>query len=70
MLVVANPLGTAWGVVAFNSSTLATQNLMVVMGGGTGIRNNSGTITGTFDQIYIQAADDAGLVVDNVSLLA
>lgn len=68
--VIANPLGTSWGVVAFNSSTLATQNLMIIMDSATGIRSTSGTITGTFDQLYIQAADDAGLVIDNVSLLA
>ena len=66
---ISNPAGTGWSVQLFNSSTLATQNVLVT-GFPDGIKTNSGTVSGAFDTIRIGASDDPGLVIDNVSFIA
>lgn len=66
---VANPAGTGWGVVLLNSGTLATQTVMLA-GFPNGIKTAMGTVTGVFDRLYIMAADDPGLVVDDVSFVS
>lgn len=66
---VDNPAGTGWAVSLFNSSTLASQQILVA-GFPNGTKTNSGTVSGVFDQLRIGASDDAGLVVDNVSFVA
>lgn len=66
---VANPAGTAWGAVLLNSGTLATQTVLLAAFPN-GIKTAEGTVTGVFDRLYIMAADDSGLVVDDVSFVS
>lgn len=66
----ANTLGTSWGAQLFNSVTLDSQLVLIVSEPSTGTKTNSGTVSGPFDQLYIMTADDAGITIDNVSLLA
>lgn len=67
--VIANPASTGMACQLFNSSTLATQTIFSD-GTTTGLKTASGTVSGAFDQLRFGASDDAGLVIDNVSLLA
>lgn len=70
VVAVANPAGTTWGAVLYNSVTTASQNVMVVVDTSTGTKTAMGTVTGEFDELYIQAVDDPGLVVDDVSFVS
>jgi hypothetical protein len=67
--IIANPAATGVQVQLYNSSTTATQAIFSD-GTTTGIKNSAGTVSGAFDQIRIGAIDDAGLVIDDMSLLA
>jgi hypothetical protein len=69
--VVDNSLGTGWVVRLQNSGTMATQLVYQNMGSAVpGTVGSTGTVSGTFDEIFIRTGDDSGLVIDNVSFLA
>lgn len=67
--VNANPLVSGISVQLFNSVSMAAQ-VIFTDGSTTGTKTSSGTVSGAFDQLRIAAVDDAGAIIDNVSLLA
>ena len=68
--VVDNPNAVTWMLFLYNTTTLASQTLINESGGMPGLFLGSDTASGAFDAVRIRAIGDAGLVVDNVSIMA
>lgn len=68
--VTGNPNAVAWMLFLYNTTTLASQTVITEAGGIPGTFSNSVTASGDFDAVRIRAIGDAGLVIDDVSVIA
>ncbi|HJU39051.1 MAG TPA: hypothetical protein VJ724_05710, partial [Tahibacter sp.] len=68
--VTANPLNSGLIVRLANSTGTPAFQTIYSADGMAGTKTASGTVGGVYDWLVIISADDAGMVIDNVSLIA
>lgn len=68
--VTANLNGVSFVLQAYNSSTLATQSLIVSSDGVPGTYSMDGTFSADYDTVRIRGIGDSGLTVTRISVIA